>query len=176
MLIVVGVAGFVFVSFLWNPYRTSQEIRPTQEISASESSIDLGGATFAVPRGWEVEQLLRFDDGGRPLTAYVVRKLDGQRKAFMVIEVLDQQPTWRGNAEVRRAATKTHDHVTFDVTDREPPSGDDTPATYTLHAFAKKKEMFLYMYVTFFTPVVPRDEDAVYYIDAFQFPVVDSLQ
>jgi hypothetical protein len=149
-----------------NPYRAPQTIDPETELRMSEKSIAIGSAMLRVPHGWTAETVERFDEDGQPLSVSLVRCDKRGRIAYMLFEVVEDRPIWRGNAEVSETSTKRHERVVYDVTDTQEPSGDDTPGHFTICAYAKADNQFWYMYVSFFTPVRPDLIDAVNYIDA----------
>ena len=156
-----------------NPYRNPQSFDPAQEILASADNVEVGPAILAIPDSWSVREVLRFDAQGRPQTVYVDRILDGLHVAFMQVDVQAEQPFWVGNAEVKHTSTTYHKDVVFDVTSTLAPSGDDTPGHFTLRAYTKEAGIYLYMYVSFFTPV-DNLEAAVAYLDAITIANVNN--
>jgi hypothetical protein len=156
-----------------NPYRKPQSFDPANEISASVDNVEVGPAIFAIPDSWSVREVLRFDAQGRPQTVYVDRVLDGRHVAFMLVEVQAEQPFWVGNAEVKQTSTVAHKDVVFDVTSTQAPSGDDTPGNFTLRAYTKEAGIYLYIYVSFFTPV-DNLEAAVAYLDSITIANVND--
>ena len=152
-----------------NPYQTPQTIDPATELKMSDRSMAIGSATLRVPHGWTAEIVERFDEEGRPLTVSLARCDKRGKVADMLFEVLEDRPTWRGNVDVSETSTAGHGHVVCDVTEKESPSGDDTPGHFTVVAYVERGNRFWYMYATFLTPVRPDLLRAVGYIDAVVF-------
>lgn len=168
VLVVFLCAVYIACFTSCNPYHDVLLISPSQEIAQSTESIEMYGAIVSVPEGWGEATVSRFAENGLPKTVSLSRTDYRGRIAHMIFEYVEEVPVWSGNADARHKFTNNYDDVVLGVISETQPSGDDTPGDFGVVAYTVRPDGILYMRVTFFAPVEPGLEDAVYYLDALQ--------
>jgi hypothetical protein len=147
-----------------NPYHTPISLRVDNEILHGKRTVAVSRGTILVPDGWAVRGA---SDAKEPLESWAtLEKVDSRgRVAVLDVSIVSEKPEWINASTPDRTSTVRYPNVLYKVLSAEPPSGDDTPANYTVSAIVTSKDSDWLVSVRFFVPVKPNLQEAVKYVD-----------